>query len=219
MCKIVRFFDVVDEENDLPYAFYFQKIVWNVMEIAGYENANGFIVQKVCYNDTVGVTYSTEAYYEAWKVCNGVCEKIDSYNYDDAFASPDSFKSYLLDSSIGKRGFIKYDALVYWIDAKSDLYKTVSMWEPGKVKMAGELKSSLVSDCPEIQKIPHRFSRKFTHDIDCVSEKDVENSIINVYQRRLSNGDSAMREVLENHLVGTAYELLIDKICLDYHIG
>lgn len=219
MCRIVRFFDVVDERNDLPYAFYFQKIVWNVKEIAEYESANGFIVQKVCYNDTVGATFSTEAYYEAWQVCNGVCERTDSYNYDDAFASPDSFESYLLDNSIGKRGFIRYDALVYWIDAKSGLYKTVSMWERGKVKMAGGLKSTFVSDCPELQKITYRFSRKFTHNIDCVSEEAVETSIINVYQERLSNGDLAMRGVLQDHLVGTAYESLIDKICMTYHIG
>ena len=51
--KIVHFFDIIKEYHASCYAGFCLKIKWNVSAIAGYKNANGYIVQRVHYIDTV----------------------------------------------------------------------------------------------------------------------------------------------------------------------
>ena len=78
------FFDVIEENNVLGYAAFCLKIKWNVSTIAGSENADGYIVQRIHYTDTVGAASPVDDYYEAWLVRRGIC--VGSSNYDDAFS-------------------------------------------------------------------------------------------------------------------------------------
>lgn len=207
-----HFFDIVCEINDLPYAAFCQKIKWNVLAIAGYEKACGYIIQMVHYTDTTGVTRIFDDYYEAWPVQDGVCEHADKYEYDDNF-SFDGDPSRPVKESIGKVGCIRYETKVYWIDKTDSLYDVINSWKEREVLMAGNLKSKYAKECTALTSATPRFLRKFEHRFDCRLDSDVEAALRYAYATRIKRKDSTLREFLSDLLADTNYRHLVGKIC------
>lgn len=205
------FFDVIEENNVLGYAAFCLKIKWNVSTIAGSENADGYIVQRIHYTDTVGATPPVDDYYEAWLVHRGIC--VGSSNYDDAFSLDVNYSERPICRSLGKQGSICYDAKVYWVDKNHPLYKIVDSWEKYSTPMAGNLKSVFVSDCPVFEDVEPHFTRKFEHKFDCRSDEAVELALRQAYEKRINRRDPNLRGYLQDILAGSKYIQLIDKLC------
>ena len=78
-----NYYEIVECNNERKDANYCLKIKWNVKEISGYCNAEGFIVQRVELIDETGIISNYNGpYFEAWKVKDGKTEYSD---FDDAF--------------------------------------------------------------------------------------------------------------------------------------
>lgn len=151
------FFDIVSEYHAPCYAAFSLKIKWNVPKIASCKNANGYIVQRVHYIDTVEAAPVVDDYYEAWSIHDGVCDGSSAYDYDDIFQLDTKYSERPVYRSLGKQGFICYKTKVYWVDKGHHLYKTVTSWEKYGAPMAGELKSIPVDDCPIFEDITPNF--------------------------------------------------------------
>ncbi len=209
----MNFFDIIDENNNLPYAAFYHKIKWNVTAIAGHKNANGYIVQKVNYFDSLNISASCNDYYEAWTVCDGICKDTNMLSYDDSFSLDALYDISPLKNSLGKQGCIKYNTFVYWIDIKHELYKVVNSWNKNCTPMAGELKTIFENDCPEFKNVNPIFSRNFVHSFDCRSEKTIIKAIRSFYSIRISKNDPTLKDDLHELLDETDYAYLIAQLC------
>lgn len=157
-------------KNDLskPYACFYYGIKWIPNEIAGYKNANGYIVQRIKIDAPEylkGFTY--KEYYEAWSVQDG---KVQYKNVNNEvwghMAEDDVFKYYseAMEESLFKKGVIYYYAIVYWIDKKSKYYEIVDKWEEGAIAQAGILKASETFDVSKIIPVFERDVFEFSFD-------------------------------------------------------
>lgn len=135
-----QFFKTVKFQNCVPFDF---QIKWNVASIAGYENAEGYIIQHVIMKGPENKTPNTP-YYEAWKVSEG---KTDSGEYDDHF---------VCDAPID------YCTHVYWVDSGDELYSLVAKWEPTMGFFAGNLPAVPENDAEYLKKRAPRFNRTFS---------------------------------------------------------
>jgi hypothetical protein len=174
MENIKKYYKIVDEDNDKPYASYYQKIVWIVQDFIEDSSGCGFIVQKVSVVDTAGVSrgedridFGKEPYYEAWKVVTGVVSVEDSSgDYDDCFTSGENTPAlFLKAASVNKRGIITYNSDVYWVDIKNPLYHYVDSWRRDEVVQAGGLRSVWESEM-KMELGESVTSRSFEHHID-----------------------------------------------------
>lgn len=161
-----RYYKIIREDNDKPYAYYLLKILWNVDNIINDNCKNGYIVQKVNITNTTKIKGLDDIeYYEAWKVINGKVENIDNYDYDDIFMWYDSFTMDMcLEHSKGKKGEISYYCEVFWVSENNILYEEVNLWKKG-IPLARDLKSILASEFKYDLGTPI-FCRKFTHKVD-----------------------------------------------------
>ena len=209
--KNSNFFEVIEENNTLDYAAFCLRIKWNVSAIAGYENADGYIVQRIHYTDTVEAASLVDDYYEAWLVRGGVCD--GNSKYDDVFQLDVNYSERPICRSLGKKGRICYDAKVYWVEKNHHLYKVVDSWKQHATPMAGDLKSVFVKDCSVFEEVEPRFERKFEHLFDCQTDEAVERALRQAYRIRIERGDPSLKEFLQDLLWDTNYTYLIDKIC------
>ncbi len=205
------FFDVIEENNAFCYAGFCLKIKWNVSAIAGHTNADGYIVQRIHYTDTVGASPPIDDYYEAWLVCGGVC--IGSFDYDDIFSLDASYSERPICQSLGKQGSICYDAKIYWVERAHPLYRVVDSWKENNTPMAGGLKTVFVNDCKEFENVAPCFLRRFEHKFDCRSDEAVEMALRQAYAVRINNKDPNLRPYLQKILKHSNYLWVIDKIC------
>lgn len=211
--KIVHFIDIIKEYHASCYAGFCLKIKWNVSAITGYKNANGYIVQRVHYIDTVEAAPPVDDYYEAWAVHDGICDGSSAYGYDDAFQLDINFSNRPICKSLGKQGCVCYETSVYWVDRKHHLYETIDSWKEGGAPMALDLKSVPVNDCPIFEDIKPNFARTFKHEFDCRSRENVEMALRQAYGSRIEQKDPSLRGTLQSILVGSDYEQLIEILC------
>ena len=180
-----RYYKIIHEDNFEKYACYDLSIHWNVEEIAGKSNANGFIVQEVDIKNTTSIKgLSDIAYYEAWKVENGNfiyhCEK----EPDDSFAWGNWCCKSMMTNSINKKGTITYKSKVFWVDRDSKLFVLIEKWKEETVFEAGKLKSVYKNDCNEfIHEYPVFIRPDFIHYVDFTEWKDIKEAIINGYKK------------------------------------
>ena len=140
---VSKYYEIIEEDNDKPYAYYCLKIRWNVLNIINNDiNNNGYIVQKVNIINTTGLKgLPEEGYYEAWKVINGKIDNPKNYNYDDNFIFYDKmFINECRNISRGITGEITYLCEVFWINSNNMLYDEINLWK-NDVLYAGDLKS------------------------------------------------------------------------------
>ena len=71
-----KYFNIVKDFKSSSNASYNLERTWNTKEISGYENANGYIVQKISFQSNIAG--ATDDYYEEWKVVNGRCKKMEN---------------------------------------------------------------------------------------------------------------------------------------------
>ena len=210
-------------DNDKPYAEYYLGINWLPKQIINDQYLKGYIVQKVkIFNNTGIENISNIEYYEAWKVING---KIDyngkeNINVDDAFSFFSEIdQSSTIKLSLGKCGIIKYDAVVYWINFKDPLYEKIDCWKYGGVREAGDLKSALVSKCPELALYNPIFTRPtFEHRVSFVDFDTVHETIKELYINRIKKKDLTLYNELKSILENTNYSNISDIICGDWEI-
>lgn len=179
-----------DKKNDIsqPYALFHFGIKWIPDAIAGYNNANGFIVQRIRNEAPDFLSgYSCKDYYEAWSIENGEVvypkDKQIVGTEDDVFQYPPEG----VEESLFQYGTIKYLADVYWIDESSPLYEIVNQWEYNKVQQAGNLIRSTESfkEC----NIAPVFSRPpFSFRFDCRDEEVVFKTVYS-FGRNMYSGN------------------------------
>lgn len=159
-----KYYDVIECDNERKDANYRLRIKWNVQAIAGYQAAEGFIVQQVTLLDEAGIIQNYSGpYYEAWKVTKG---KTKNNDYDDNFENGlGCFTEIVTENSIGKKGKIEYQTKVYWIDKSSSIHDEVQKWTP-TVSMANELPSVMESECDLFVDVPAITERTFCHNVD-----------------------------------------------------
>lgn len=168
-----KYFKILEENNNMPYAYYILKIKWNVKNIIGKDkNTDGYIVQKVCVTNTTGLNgLPEEEYYEAWKVVNGKIENPKKLDYDDIFSF---YPSFLIEEckmdSLGKNGIINYKCNIYWINSKSKYYKLIELWN-NEVLYACDLKSVYLKNI-DYRFTNSLFTRNFIHIVNYNIKKD-----------------------------------------------
>lgn len=207
--NILRYYTVVNCDNDSPFAYYLLEINWNIEEIAGYSNASGYIVQKVKISNTLGLKGLDNEYFEAWPVENGKLKLDRSDLADDTFEwlSP----SDALSESVGKRGRITYNTQVFWVDRSDPLYNVPNSWEEGTVCEAGNLKSILAKDCKEFERIAPAFEREFIHVVDFDNWSVIKESIVFGYTQYADKKVLLLRDYANQVLSGTKYECYLPE--------
>lgn len=170
---VKNYYSIVEEDNDRPYAYYLQRIKWDLNKIVKEYGKDGYIVQKVSFSNNTGIGIKVsygEDYYEAWKVINGHMEYGD-FKYDDEFSCgyPIEISEFLdgcKEDSIGKKGKIQYICEVYWVEMGGIEYEEVMKWKTGPIgNAARELPSIAVKDCKVIFKRLLQ-KRDFIHTVD-----------------------------------------------------
>lgn len=147
--------------NDGNYRFV---IKWKPPAISDGE-AEGMIVQKVELIDTLGIIGNYYgAYYEAWRVTNGIT---DNEDYDDSFDhEADGFTDgWVSEGTIGKVGRVEYHTKVFWISAKDPLCAQIKEWKPHTVSMANDLPAVFVNDFPHLDGYTPVLERLFIHNV------------------------------------------------------
>lgn len=197
-----------DGINDVnkPYACFHYGIKWIPSDIAGYENANGFIVQSIKIEAPEFLSgYPCKSYYEAWKVVDGTVHYIDKVqgNEDDVFIYPEEG----IGESLFRNGKITYFANVYWIDEKSPLFKTVAQWKMHAVQQAGNLlkSSTEFKECGAL--IPVLVREPFVFQFDFRNETDVYETILN----RGRNSYSCNRRTERDNFIGEYRDCFVNK--------
>lgn len=138
-----KYFNIVKDFKSSSNASYNLERTWNIKEISGYENANGYKVQKISFQSNIAG--ATDDYYEEWKVINGRCER-NGQEYDDHFTFDAGLISFEDLENIST-AFFKYKSQIFWVDIKSDIYEEISTWSKRNVIMAGDLQAIYVHDC------------------------------------------------------------------------
>ncbi len=216
------YYEVIEDTNEhpLPYAFYRLAIRWNVEKVAGYNNSNGYILQKVHFDVDVPGVDNTPDYYEAWKVSNGSCDS--KFSYDDKFELHDPCFATNLTGSIGRRGKICYETTVYWIDKQkhASWYGVIDGWPEGGVPMANQLKSAYVKNVPEdlFLGLTYVCQRKYIHQYDCTKPDAVQKSIEHFYAQVLVEDKDFALKSIHDVLSGTKYEVVLEKIIAKYNL-
>lgn len=144
------FYKEVINNNDCKYAYYQFQINWIPERIINNNDIDGYIVQKVIFDNTTNIVINKEKenhieYYEAWKVKNKkIIYDNDSKDPDDSFSCGINDKFGYIKYSLFKKGIISYKSQVYWIGKSNSLYNTVNKWKNKSISMAGDLQSILV---------------------------------------------------------------------------
>ena len=180
--KKLKYYTIVNKEknreiNERNYLSCRLDIKWNVNNIVGSKQNNGYIVQRVKIQSNISKAYITpKIYFEAWKVAD---KKIaykddydDSFNFNDQPLDHDVFYD-----CIGKKGYIKWEAIVYWINESTELSATIDQWKEGAALEAGSLQSAHESDISEETsndfKNYFKFKRKFIHEFDLKGDEEI----------------------------------------------
>lgn len=199
------YFKLKDFDNEKPYCYYLLSGYWQVENIINTESKDGYIVQKVKITDNIN--NNNCKYYEAWKVENSRYVDYDEDQPDDKF-----FNSAFMES-IGKKGIIRYDAEIYWIDKTNHLYKHIDGWKNGKVSYAGNLKSEEYNNCNYLHSISPLYIRAvFVHNVDFTDKEIIKENIKEFYKDRRTNKKEEFYIFLENELLGTKYYDIVAEI-------
>ena len=201
------------EENHTGYCACFQRIKWNVANIAGYENSNGFIVQK--FNRTsvpANLIIADTSYYEAWSVQNGVCIDTNKQKYDDEFAVGHSMCQFcVFENSLNKEGEYKLIGEVFWVDrVQGELYAMVSNWPIDEVKQAGGLRAVFNTDLFDNEK-PKFIRVPFVHKWYLKGNEDIYRIARDTLFRRCHNpGNERVQDIFEGMLANMFGDKYVD---------
>lgn len=188
-------------------------INWEVPSISGDKNASGFIVQrfsrKLIPTDVLKTPeYSDIAYYEAWRVKNGVIDTEDAgVLCNDMFSIGNSLIYFSeFTRSIDTKGKFSFSGKVYWIPDNSELYDLIDAWSRKTVKQACGLRASY--ECKELDGIQPLFVRDdFIHEWDLTDEKTLYSVAKDMLFGYCPTNTKRDRELL----ISNVYDLLTDK--------
>ena len=138
-----KYFELIHEYHSAGFAFSVS-INWNIPEITGKIDSNGYIVQYFRRkSEPANFLVDDIKYFEAWKIENGLMTDYDADRCDDCICvDTDLFGgiNIILKKSLGTCGKYIIDTEVYWIPKTDSLYDIVDKWSIETVKQANGLK-------------------------------------------------------------------------------
>ena len=124
------FKDGANDDFQLP-------IRWNVKEISGKNEANGYIVQYMNIQSS-NRCISSAHYYEAWLVEDGLISNEDTGTlWDDVWDVPYSY----LDKDINQIS-VTFSSIIYWIPKDSENFDCIMGWNRHEAPEAGFLRAT-----------------------------------------------------------------------------
>ena len=198
-----KYYEIINIDNDKPYAYCSLGINWCPKDFINDKCLDGYIVQRVKITN-IGIDIPDANYYEAWKVENEKYVEHTDNKADDTFnVGNDLIINDYIILSLGKTGYIKFSAEVYWISKMNELYGFVDKWKEGRVREAGELKSILVKDCKELKNCVPIFKRPdFIHEVSFADKETIQRTIEKTYSERIKRKDKEfyieLQEMLKN---------------------
>lgn len=198
-----------------PFSFFEYAIKWNVEEIAGKKDANGFIVQRIEVDSSISNSgVPKKPYLEAWSVTNGVCADTRLNKYDDIFSVGIDFRIHdsVIDS-LGVLGHIIYKTKVYWVDICDHLFEDVEKWEVNCIPShVGNLKACWIEDFSKFEELSPVFERTYVHHVDFRDKDVIKKSILQVIN------ESEIKELvireLKEEMVNSPYGVILSELNL-----
>lgn len=211
-----KYIDII-EENHTDYCACYQLIKWKVIDIAGYNKSNGFIVQKFTrVSEPENLVIKDVTYYEAWLVQEGRCIETMNQKYDDQFAVAHPMcQLNAFNASLNKKGRYEFSGDVFWIDKEHDsvLYNMVWMWSTNEVEQAGGLRSVYETEIlknknPRFRRIPfiHIWSLCTDEEVYSAARKSLFKMCPNPNNKR---DQVIFREMLDNMFGGKYIDLQV----------
>lgn len=201
-----KFYSIISETH-FEFCACRREIQWDVVEISGENNANGFIVQHFSRreNSDKRILLDNE-YYESWKVVDGEIE--GSEKYDDAFAvaCPENenclYEDCLLsglESSYSNKGEFIFHGCVFWVSIDSDMYCEIDKWKCEE-KEAGNLRSK--KKYSKLENKKPLFVHSFSHRWDLKNEDKYTKACIRVIEQLLGEKENEIEKAI----------VLVDKL-------
>lgn len=155
----------------------YQGIEWNVKEISGEENANGFILQyfsrKLVPADILKQKELRDiTYFEAWEVKDGDIVDKGNLCHDQFYIGDPNGECYTFAISVGTKGEFIFKGEVYWISSSdSELYATIEKWGKKTVNQANGLRATY--EDIHIDPSFRRCIREFKHSWDLTDTNNI----------------------------------------------
>lgn len=195
-----NYYTIIKETHKEFWSFDLQ-IDWNVTEISGGSNANGYIVQHFRRTACPSQPLLEDVdYYEAWKVVNGRCLKEKRQICDDEFTVGCPFNSSEdIHHSLGTAGSFILQGDVFWIPKNSSLYVIVDNWSEHEVKCANGLKAAF--SFPDLTEDYFVFSRPvFKHEWNFVDVDIVDHVVRKIVFTMCPNNTKRDWQLLNDYL-------------------
>ncbi len=168
----MRDFYIIKDAPKTGHCACEQRVDWNVKEISGEENANGFILQILSRSLIPADILNDEelrdvTYTEAWEVKDGVIVDADKGELCDDlyYIGFSNGECYSFAISVETKGEFIFNGEIYWIPSSySELCATIENWDRHTVKEANDLRATY--GAINIDPSYRRFIRKFVHSWD-----------------------------------------------------
>lgn len=191
---------------------------WNIEAISKCNNASGYIVQK--FSRKLITDFDIQipkdiAYFEAWKVIDGVLKDKGTI-CDDMFSIGCDMQYFdLFKKCAGTSGRYEFNGDVFWISNGNVLYNLVNSWKP-VVKEANGLKS--IFSCDVFDELAPFFSRNpFTHEWDLTKEDIIYNEAKRILFRYCHKGERELLLKEIDNLLPQQYIEVKERIIEDWN--